>query len=40
MKVSAALADATVLSLQGEVVRVGTMWRDRAAVVVWLRHYG
>jgi peroxiredoxin len=34
------LADATVLDLDGESVRLGGLWEDRPAVVVWLRHFG
>jgi hypothetical protein len=34
------LADCRVTDLSGETVRLGDEWRDRPAVVVWLRHYG
>ena len=34
------LAKVTVLGLDGERVHLGSLWRDRPAVLVWLRHYG
>ncbi len=34
------LADCRVSDLSGAPVRLGDEWRDRPAVVVWLRHYG
>jgi hypothetical protein len=34
------LAGCRVIALSGEVVRLGDEWRDRPAVVVWLRHFG
>jgi hypothetical protein len=29
-----------VLDLNGDEVELGELWRDRPAVLVWLRHYG
>jgi hypothetical protein len=34
------LAGCRVIALSGEAVRLGDEWRDRPAVVVWLRHFG
>jgi len=34
------LADCRVTDLSGAPVRLGDEWRERPAVVVWLRHYG
>jgi hypothetical protein len=34
------LAACRVIALSGEAVRLGDEWRDRPAVVVWLRHFG
>ena len=34
------LADVVVLDLDGEEVRVGSLWEERPAVLVFLRHYG
>jgi peroxiredoxin len=34
------LADCMVSDLEGRRVRLGDEWRDRPAVVVWLRHFG
>ena len=34
------LVECRVIALSGEVVRLGDEWRDRPAVVVWLRHFG
>jgi peroxiredoxin len=35
-----ALGDATVLAPEGGSVRLGDLWSDRPAVLVWLRHFG
>ena len=35
-----ALADMVVQDLDGQEVRLAELWRDRPAVLVWLRHYG
>ena len=40
MKVDPALASTEVLDLEGKPVALGTLWIDRPAVLVWLRHYG
>ncbi len=40
MKVSTQLAEATMLTLQGQERRFSTLYADQTAVVVWLRHYG
>lgn len=34
------LAKLTVLDEQGHRVELGTLWRDRAAVLVFTRHFG
>ena len=36
----ARLADVTVLDLAGLPCRVGTLWSEGPAVLVFLRHYG
>lgn len=35
-----ALADATVTDLDGTQVRLGGLWEDRTAVLLFLRHFG
>ncbi|HWB78005.1 MAG TPA: peroxiredoxin-like family protein [Nannocystaceae bacterium] len=39
-KVSAALADAMVLDREGKPSQLGQRWRDRPALLVFLRHFG
>jgi hypothetical protein len=34
------LADLVVKDLDGHDVRLGSLWEDGPAVLVWLRHYG
>lgn len=34
------LATMTVLDEQGKPVELGTFWRERPAVLVFLRHFG
>ena len=34
------LAELTVKDLDGNDVRLGDVWSERPAVLVWLRHYG
>jgi hypothetical protein len=34
------LANLVVQDLDGNAVRLGSLWEDRPAVLVWLRHYG
>jgi hypothetical protein len=34
------LADLIVVDLDGNDMRLGSLWEDRPAVLVWLRHYG
>jgi hypothetical protein len=34
------LAPLSVLDLGGHTVPLGTLWRDRPQVIVWLRHFG
>jgi hypothetical protein len=34
------LADLVVKDLDGNDVRLGSLWKDGPVVVVWLRHYG
>jgi hypothetical protein len=35
-----ALAPLTVLDEHGATVRLGDLWRDRTAVLVFVRHFG
>jgi hypothetical protein len=35
-----ALADIELLDHDGNPVRLGDLWTDRPAALVWLRHYG
>ena len=35
-----ALDGITLPDHEGREVRLGELWRDRPAVIVWLRHYG
>jgi hypothetical protein len=37
---ASALADLVVKDLEGGDVRLGSLWEDGPAVLVWLRHYG
>ena len=37
---SARLASITLPDVDGKPVRLGSLWADRPAVVVFLRHYG
>ena len=34
------IADITLPDQDGTEVRLGDLWRDRPAALVWLRHYG
>jgi hypothetical protein len=34
------LAKMTVLDEQGQSVELGTLWKDKTAVLVFLRHFG
>jgi hypothetical protein len=34
------LAKMTVLDEQGKAVELGTLWKDKTAVLVFLRHFG
>jgi hypothetical protein len=34
------LAELTLRDAEGRDVRLGDLWRERPAVLVWLRHYG
>jgi hypothetical protein len=34
------LADIVLPDHDGNDVRLGDLWRDRPAALVWLRHYG
>lgn len=40
MKVTEDLANTEVLALNGESVRLGTLWDGKPAVLIWMRHYG
>jgi hypothetical protein len=35
-----ALADIVLPDQDGNAVRLGDLWQERPAVLVWLRHYG
>ncbi len=35
-----ALADIVLPDHEGNAVRLGELWREQPAVLVWLRHYG
>jgi hypothetical protein len=35
-----ALAEITLPDQDGNAVRLGDLWRERPAALVWLRHYG
>jgi prostamide/prostaglandin F2alpha synthase len=37
---AAALGAVTVKDVDGQEVRLGDLWRERPAVLVFLRHYG
>lgn len=37
---SAALAATTLPDTEGNLVRLGSLWEESPAVVVFLRHYG
>jgi hypothetical protein len=34
------LGELTLVDLEGNDVRLGDVWRERPAVLIWLRHYG
>ncbi len=38
--VAAALADISLPDTDGEMTRLGSLWAEGPAVVVFLRHYG
>lgn len=40
MSLAATLAPLTLPDADGQPVRLGDLWRDRPAVVVFLRHWG
>jgi hypothetical protein len=40
MSLAARLAGITLPDPDGTTVRLGSLWADRPAVVVFLRHYG
>ena len=35
-----ALADVEVKDVEHRSIRLGTLWADRPAVLVWVRHFG
>ena len=37
---ASALADLVVQDLDGRDVRLGSLWEEGPAAIVWLRHYG
>ena len=40
MNVAERLADISVLTPEGEPIRMGTLWQDRPVVLVFIRHFG
>ena len=40
MNVAQRLSDIDVLDLQGQPVRMGSLWADRPVVLVFIRHFG
>lgn len=40
MSVADRLAPLTVLDLDGRAVPMGTLWKDRPVLLVYIRHYG
>lgn len=38
--VPSAFAEATVLSLDGSPVRLGSLWAEGPTVIAWVRHFG
>jgi hypothetical protein len=39
-RVAPQLADAAVLDGEGREHRLGDQWKDRPAVIMWVRHFG
>jgi hypothetical protein len=37
---TSAIADIELLDVDGKPVRLGSLWEEGPAVIVWLRHYG
>jgi hypothetical protein len=40
MATAEALADIVLPDQEGDEVRLGDLWRERPAALIWLRHYG
>lgn len=40
MKTADVIENLVLPTSRSEEIRLGDMWRDRPAVLVWLRHYG
>ncbi len=40
MSLTNALSTVEVLDLDGQPLRLGTVWKDQTAVLVFIRHYG
>lgn len=40
MKTAEVIQEVKLPDSRGQEVRLGDLWRDRPAVLVWLRHYG
>ena len=40
MKTGAVIQDLKLPDSRDQEVRLGDLWRDRPAAIVWLRHYG
>ena len=38
--VAAALADISLPDTDGETIRLGSLWAEGPAIIVFLRHYG
>jgi hypothetical protein len=40
MRLDSTLAETEVKDADNRTVRLGTLWADRPAVLVWVRHFG
>ena len=40
MNIAKKLSDVTALDLDGQATRLGDLWRERPAVLVFVRHFG
>ena len=37
---TSAIENMRLLDVDGQPVRLGTLWKDEPVLLVWLRHYG